>query len=738
METVPVARIPARRALPSRAALTVVLTVVLSSPALGAHSEEVARRDAINPGLGPLPAEVARTSPAAAWRSFLALSGAGRYDLAAHALDLVGIPPGQQLKAGADAAEKLLRVLQLLKAREDAVTTEDEAGPAIDGRPTSEVVAIRFERSGISGEVRLRHTVGASPYQLAWLFARETVASVPFWYRVLVKGEAARGAEPLDVGLGTIPAEVNRATPREAMAGFLAACQEGRFDLASFYMDLGVVPPERQPAEGRRLARRLMLTLQRTGWVEPEKLSDEPLGRPETGVPENQQLFAVIHVRHQPIELFLSHRADAELGNVWTVSQETVAEIDRLYDAHGYGWFGDRAPVALFAFRIADLQLWQWLGLLVGLVGSWIASRILGRWLVLLVGRLSRRAAPVWQEAVIRPLDGPIAFLLASVILALLARWVGVTPDAWAVTRYLCKLLALVGVGWFLVRLVDATAVRVREAALASGGVGLGFLPMTVRVVKAVVVIMIGLAVLDVIGLNVVAGLGALGIGAAAIAFAAQKTLENMFGTLSIASDRPFEVGDYVMIGPDSGTVEEVGFRSTRIRTLGRTLVTVPNGLVASGRVENFSARDRIMYNPVLKLAYATTVEQLRLVIDETGRFLRSHPKVFQGEQRVRFAAFGENALHVEVWCWVATRDFLEYTEVVEQLNFGIARIVEKSGTSFAFPTRVLFMAKDGVVDLERELRREVENRRMRGDSAAATVPEAGTGDPTPGAPAGA
>jgi small-conductance mechanosensitive channel len=90
------------------------------------------------------------------------------------------------------------------------------------------------------------------------------------------------------------------------------------------------------------------------------------------------------------------------------------------------------------------------------------------------------------------------------------------------------------------------------------------------------------------------------------------------------------------------------------------------------------------------------------------------------------------------VWCWVATRNFLEYTEVVEQLNFGIVRIVEKSGTSFAFPTRVLFMAKDGVIDLERELRREVEARRTRGDSAAATVPETGTGDPTPGAPAGA
>jgi len=692
MEPTPLARVPARR-LCLVAALAVVVAAALPPAAGAARTLDLARREAINPGLGPAPAEAARSSPAAAWRSFLALAEAGRYGDAAHLLDLVGTPPAQQAKAGAATAEELFRVLQLLKARPDAVTTEEESGPALDGRPVNEVVAMRFERSGISGEVRLRHTVGSSPYQLAWLFARETVASVPFWSRVLVKGEAARGAEPLDVGLGAIPDEVSRTTPRETVAGFLAACQEGRFDLAAFYMDLGGIPPERQQPEGRRLARRLMLTLQRTGWVDPEKLSDEPLGRPETGVPENEQLLAVVTVRHQPVELLLSHRADAELGHVWTISQETVAAIDRLYEARGYGWFGDRAPVAMFAIRFADLQLWQWLGLLVGLVASWFASRLLGRGLVRLAGWLSRRAAPVWHEAVIRPLDGPLAFLLASVILALLARWVGVTPDAWAVTRYTCKLLALAGVGWFLVRLVDATAARLRVAAQGRGGVGAGFVPMTVRVAKAVAVTMIGLAALDVVGINVVAGLGALGIGAAALAFAAQKTLENLFGTFSIASDRPFEIGDYVTIGQDSGTVEDVGFRSTRLRTLARTLVTLPNGSVASGRVENFSARERIMYNPVLRLSHATTAAQLREVVDGVAALLAAHPTVYQGEKRVRFAAFADGAFNVEVWCWVSTRDYVAYTAVVEELNFAILGVVERAGTSLALPGRTVVLA---------------------------------------------
>ena len=710
-------RTKSRRAVVTTFA-AVVLLLLFPLTGLAAPSQGTVRYETINPGLGAPPAEAVRSSPAAAWRSFLALTSAGKFDQAAHLLDLGETAPGTQKTVGAQTTEKLFRILQLLKAREDAVTTEDEAGPSIGGQSADFVVAMRFERSGMTAEVRLRHTVCLAPYESAWLFSRETVASVPFWYRVLVKGEAPRGAEPLDVGLGAIPQEVHRGNPRETIAGFLAACQEGRFDLAAYYLDLGVFPPDRQRAEGARLARRLMLVLQRTGWVDPDKLPTEPLGTPETGVPENQQLFAVVQVRHQPVELLLSHRSDAELGHVWTVSQDTVAEIDGLYAAHGYGWLGDRAPVALFALSIADLQLWQWLAILVGLLASWLVSRYLARWVVRPLRRLARRTNAEWGDAMAWVLKGPMTVLLSALILLIAARWLGLTPVGWTVVRYIAKLIFLFGIGWLLVRLVDAGAEHVRATAKAGSQAGLGFLPVATRVAKTVVVILIGLGVLDVFGINVIAGLGALGLTAAAIAFAAQKSLENLFGTASIASDRPFEVGDFVTIGQDTGTVEDIGLRSTRLRTLARTLVTIPNGLIAAGRVENFSARERIMFNPVLKLVYGTTAAQLAYVIDEIKRLLRTHPDIYQDQQRVRFAAFGESALQVEVWCWVTTPDYIEYTRVVEELNFAIARIVEQSGTSFALPSRTVYMAKDGVVDGERarEIEREVAARRERGD----------------------
>ncbi len=715
---------PSRRGRSHLAPAVVVLgaaAVLLASQLPGAERQQLVRHEAINLGLGSPPAAAVRSSPAAAWRSFVTLARNGRFEDATHLLDLADVPVDQQRKAGPRLAEQLYRVLDTLHAREDAVTTEDEAGPKVGGEPTNLVVALHFDRNGISGEVTLHRAEDLSHHELAWLFTGEAVASVPFWYRVLVKGEPVRGAEPLDVGLGPIPAGVKRGTPREALGGFIRACQQGRFGLAAHYLDLEAIPPGEQPREGALLARRLMLALQRTGGVDLDRVSKAPLGAPEAGLPENEERFAVVRVSHQPVELLLTHRWDPELGHVWMISRDTVARIDELYEAHGYGWIGDRAPLIFFAMSFAGLQLWQWLALAVGLVVAWVMSRYLGRWAVALSHRVARRTPFAWDDTIAGALDGPLGLLLWAGILAVVARWLGLAPEAWVIARQICKLLVLVGVGWFLLRLVDLGANRIRQTAGTGETVKLGFLPMAVRFAKVTAVILVGLAALDVIGLNVLAILAGLGLGGVALAFAAQKTLENVFGTISIAGDRPFEVGDFVTIGEDSGTVEDVGFRSTRLRTVGRTLVTIPNGVVAAGRVENFTARDRIMYNPALGLAYETSPAQLSYVIGEIKRLLASNPRVFQEGNRVRFASFGQSSLNVEVWCWISTRDFVEYTGIVEDLNFAIVEIVHRAGTSFALPSRAVYLAPGGRADAARaqEIGREAAKQRETGAPSA-------------------
>lgn len=648
-------------------------------------------RAGVNAGLGTVPPDVARSSPAAAWGSFLTLASQRSWGRAAHLLDLSEVSPAGQRQVGEQVAEQLDAVLDRLKARRDAVSEESPEGPAVDGQTTGFVSALRFERGGVRGELALHRVEDAARGEKAWLFTPQTVSRVPFWYRVLVKGEAVGGREPINPGLGTPPAEVRRGTPRETLAGYFDAWHAGRFDLASHYLDLGALPVSEQAAQGARLARRLNLALLRIEWIDLEEVSNEPLGTPEAGVPDEEERFLSATVRGRNVDARLSHRWDPDLGHVWLVSRQTVGGIDRLYARHGYGWLGDHAPVAFFSVSFVGLQLWQWLAILIALGLGWLVSRWLGHWSVRLARRLAARTVVTWDDALVRALDGPAGLVVWAVVLFAVSPAIGLAPEVRTVAFTIFKLLTVTGVGWLLLRLVDTTAEHLRSAS-PENRVGVGFLPILVRFSKALVFAILALVVLDVVGINVVGVLAGLGLGGVAIAFAAQKTIENMFGAASIAGDRPFQVGDFVTIGSDSGTVEDVGFRSTRLRTLARTVVTIPNGVVAAGRVESFSARDRILYNPTIGLVYGTTAAQIRAIRDGIKRLIVEHPRVHQPDHRVRFRSFGESALNLEVLCWVATSSFEEYLEVAEELNLAIAEIVEREGSSFAFPTRTVVM----------------------------------------------
>jgi MscS family membrane protein len=672
----------------------------------------------INLGLGVPPPAVLRSTPATSWQIFLALGREERYDAAAHLLDLSEVGQAQQRVVGSAVAEKLYAVLHHLGARANSVAAaEGEPGGAA-AEAVDAVPVFRFERSGVVGIVWLRLVVDTSTGERAWLVAPQTVAAAPFWYRVLVIGEAPVAPSPLNVGLGDVPHDVQRGSPRAALTGYFAACNQGRFDLAAHYLDLGDVRAADQRRQGPVLARRLHLALLRSVWIELDDVSDNPLGSPEIDVGEEEERVAVIRVHRQVFPIVLEHRWDAEVGHQWTFSRPTVAEIHRLYAANGYGWLGDHLPLVFFVFHLAGLQLWQWLAVIAALSVGWVFSRVMGRWLVRLAGKLTRRTSVAWDDVVLTAINGPLGFVLWASVLALLAPWFGLSPSAREVAKLLWKLLILLGFGWFLLRLVDGTVAHLRRQNGEHNQVGLGFLPVLSRFARAFIAVLIVLGALDVLGVNVMGLLAGVGLGGIALAFAAQKTLENIFGAASIAGDRPFQVGDVVAIGQDQGTVEDVGLRSTRLRTLSRTVVTVPNGVVAAGRVENLSARERFLFNPTLGLVFGTTSGQLRFLIGEIGRLLASHERVWQESTRVRFRGFGQSALEVEVQCWIVTTEFNEFLAIAEGINFAIMELVEGAGTSFAFPSRTIYTAQDAAIDPARAATAASEGERRRTETA--------------------
>jgi MscS family membrane protein len=271
------------------------------------------------------------------------------------------------------------------------------------------------------------------------------------------------------------------------------------------------------------------------------------------------------------------------------------------------------------------------------------------------------------------------------------------------------------GFFWFLLRVTSLTMQRLRIRAISSGRVGTGTLMVLAeRLLAALVVIAAILAILSIVGFNLTTVLAGLGIGGIAIAFAAQKTLENLLGGISVLADEVIRVGDYCRFGDRTGTVEDISLRSTSVRTDARTELSIPNGTLATMSIENFTRRDKIQFNPVLAIRVETTADQLRYLLAEVRRMLYEHPKVESDSAAIRFANFDNSALRLEVSSYVLTRDANEFAAIREDLLLRIMEIVEKSGTSIAFPSQTTYFSRDSGLDKEKAAAAEQQVQQWR------------------------
>jgi len=488
-----------------------------------------------------------------------------------------------------------------------------------------------------------------------------------------------------------------RGTPRSALRGFLDAAREGDFERAAAYLDLRSLPAAQREERGPELARRLFVVLEQTLWLDPDALSEDPRGRPDDALPNGRDLVGTVDGPRGEIPIYLQRvPREGDGVPIWQIARATVARIPDLYQQHGYTQLEERLPPWLLATTVLGLSLWSWGALfalaLLAVAGSGVAVRLFA----LLLRPIASRTVTDVDERLVDATENPLR-MMASIGLF----WAGTylvtlsLPVRHAL-RTLEGALLVVAVAWFAVRLVNLfTLVAIRRLERHELASALGAVPIAQKVVKALIVVIAVVALFDGLGFDVTAALAGLGVGGIAVALAAQKTLENLFGGLTLFADRPVAVGDFCRFGDRTGIVEEIGVRSTRVRTLDRTIVTVPNADFSSLQIENFNARDRTWYHPMLGLRYETTPQQLRRVMSEVTRILREHPKVDPASARVRFIGFGQYSLDLEVFAYVGTGNFDEFLEIAEELNLRILDAVAASGTGFAFPTQRLYIGPD-------------------------------------------
>jgi len=515
---------------------------------------------------------------------------------------------------------------------------------------------------------------------------------------------------------GTIGSdELGRATPRGAAVGYLTACRDGDYERAARYLDLRRIDPAARDAQGPRLARELKVVLDRQLWVPVDELSDAPEGARDDGLAPGVDRVGVIDARSGRVDVDLARVARGGEPPIWLVSASTVSRIPRLYDEFGYGPLERWLPRVFFEVQVLEVLLWQWIALLGLTFLAWLLSYAAASLVVAVLRPLAARTETDVDDRLFDTTLPPLRLLMAIFLF-----WAGSQPLGLAIpverlVAESARALVLVAITWLLMRVVNVVAEVIEQRLDARGQENA--VPLVTpgrKAVKAVIFLIASVAVLDNFGFNVTALVAGLGVGGIAVALAAQKSIENLFGGIMLYADRPVRVGQFCRFGDKVGTVEEIGMRSTRIRTLDRTVVTVPNAEFSALQIENFARRDFIRLYATLGLRYETTPEQLRHVLVEIRRLLYAHPMISNDPARVRFVGFGAYSLDLELFAYVTTADWAEFLGVREDVFLRIMDLVQESGTGFAFPSQTLYLGKDDGLDAERARAAEAQVREWR------------------------
>jgi MscS family membrane protein len=258
------------------------------------------------------------------------------------------------------------------------------------------------------------------------------------------------------------------------------------------------------------------------------------------------------------------------------------------------------------------------------------------------------------------------------------------------------KTLLIVGAVWILFRIADSLAEQLQARILAKQGATGFHLVHLLRRIAKVTFVLVGLTFwLDNLGFKVSTIVASLGIIGLAVGLASQKFIEDLIAAMTLHATGVVKRNELIRFGDRNGVVEDIGLRTTSVRSRDRTLVTMPNATFAAMQIENFARRDKFLFQTRLGLRYETTPDQLRYVLIELRKLLYAHPKVIDEEARVRFIGFGASTLDVEIFCYIAETSIAEYLAVAEDLNLRIMDIVAGSGTGFAFPSQTLYFQRD-------------------------------------------
>jgi len=483
---------------------------------------------------------------------------------------------------------------------------------------------------------------------------------------------------------------LGRDTPRGTVLGFMNAARDNKQEVTPLYLNSGL-----SGQDATELAQQLYVVLNSRLPVRVNILSDRAEGSLVNPLKPDEDVVGTINTAHGPLELIVERVDDGNGMRVWLFSRDTLRAIPDVYNEIDLVTVDGILPKFLAAPHIFGIRIIDWLLLIVGIP---LLYRLLG-----LLGPLFNPLLALCRRALKRPNGPTISRIHGSIRLLLLAaiiRWFVLTIDLPLIERQLYAVIRIAflicGVVWLLLLLNDFGERYARQRIPVSHlGESLALLRLARRVADVLVICMGGIAALAYIGVDATAALAGLGIGGIAVALAAQKTLENVIGGFSLVFDKAVRVGDFLKLGEVFGTVDRVGLRSTRIRTLDRTILSVPNGQIATANIETISDRDKFWFRHVIGVRYGTTPDQVRQIVSRVGDLLRGRTGVEIDTVRARFIRVAPSSLDIEIVSYIFAADWAAFLEIQEELLLRIMEIVEEVGSELAFPSQTVHLADD-------------------------------------------
>ena len=519
---------------------------------------------------------------------------------------------------------------------------------------------------------------------------------------------------------------LGRDNPRGCVLAFIKAAQDEKYDVAVQYFQ----PPARKqhvsPEEEKELVNQLLTILNQKVAASLDFISRDLQGRLDDGLPPDQEKVGGIPGVTEEFPILLVRVEDEQGHKIWLFSRRTLDQLPEYYDSLQFPNFERRIPKTLVTHRLLAMPLWQWIAILLFIPIALVLGRSLTLVFELLVKywRKSRHLPPLPRSPLLSIGPGTLAF--AALFHFYFVGYIGTSLLYRFYYRRILSIFLAFAFYWILTRLTRFLSSRIGANLTSRGRLAeRSIVSLVRRFVEVVIFLFVTLLVLHSLGVDVTTALAGVGIGGLALGLGAQKTFENMFGGVSVLFDKVIQVGDVCKINNQTGVVEDIGLRSTRLRTLERTLLLIPNGIMASATVENLRFRDKFLCQQTLRLRYDLSPDHVRYILEEIRQLLLDNPKVEDSSARARFLRFADYALEIEVFCYILEGDYASYLASQEDLLLHVMAALEKSGAVVALPTQTTLVTQDSWMDQEKAkaVQRAIDKAGDPGVSGSQTSP---------------